>query len=111
MELAESVQHDILIITPSGRLDSLSAPAFEAQLLEKLTQHQRLVLDLSQLDYISSAGLRVLLLVAKRIKQIDGLFVLSGPRPQLREVFEISGFMTILDIRPSMEEALAVARP
>jgi len=66
----------------------------------------RIVLDLGRLDYISSAGLRVVLLLAKKLKQLGGALILCDIQPNVREVFEISGFLTILKVCASREEAV-----
>jgi stage II sporulation protein AA (anti-sigma F factor antagonist) len=65
------------------------------------------VLDFAGLDYISSAGLRMVLVVAKRLKQESGLLVLCGMQPHVHEVFDISGFLAILNVEPTRSEALA----
>jgi len=96
------------IVRLSGRLDSTTSLAFEKSLLELLANTgARLLLDLTQLDYISSAGLRVVLVAAKRSKQAQGHLVLFGLQPMVREVFEISGFLKILRTTSSLEQALA----
>ena len=68
---------------------------------------KNLVLDFAALDYISSAGLRMVLVVAKRLKGEGGQLVLSGMQPHVREVFDISGFLAILNVEPTRAEALA----
>lgn len=83
----------------SGRLDSATSGGFEKRLLELFeTPGARVLLDFTALDYISSAGLRVILMGAKRAKQTQGRLVLCGLRPDVREVFEISGFLKIIDV-------------
>lgn len=99
---------DVLIASPKGQLNSTNAAAAEAELVQQVTQGERLLaLDFSQLDYISSAGLRVVLVLAKRLKQADGKLVLFGLQPHVREVFEISGFLAILTVCDSRDQALA----
>ena len=66
-----------------------------------------MVLDCSQLDYVSSAGLRVFLITAKRLSKVDGKLALSALTEQVREVFDIAGFSSIFRIYPSRREALA----
>lgn len=82
----------------SGRLDSATASGFEKPLQDLFTAPaSRVLMDFSALDYISSAGLRVVLMVAKRAKQGQGRLLLCGLAPHVREVFEISGFLKIID--------------
>ena len=69
-----------------------------------------LVLDLAGLDYVSSAGLRVLLKAAKEARAAGSRFALAGLRPAVREVFEVSGFFAVLTAYPTRAEALAALR-
>jgi len=95
-----------LVATLEGRLDTTNAPATEAELLKRLGTGA-VVLDLAGLNYISSAGLRVVLVVAKRLKPTGRRFVLAGLPPHIREVFEVSGFLSILEVAADRAEALA----
>lgn len=95
-----------VVATVQGRLDSTNAPAIEAELLGRIGGGGY-VLDFTRLDYISSAGLRVVLVLAKRLKQASGTFVLAGLQPHIKDVFEISGFLGILDVASSRDEALS----
>jgi len=99
---------EIQVARPQGRLDSNSGPVFEKELLGHIDGgSRRVLLDLSQLSYISSAGLRVILVAAKKMKAVGGQLVLSGLSAQVAEVFEISGFNRILDIEPDYASAEA----
>ena len=69
--------------------------------------HKNLLLDFSGLDYISSAGLRLVLVVAKRLKQDNGQLLLCGMQSHIREVFDISGFLAILNVADTRSNALA----
>lgn len=101
---------DILVLLPQGRLDSNNAGAVEAEILALVAGGaHRVVMDFTSLDYISSAGLRVVLVVAKRLKQAGGTFVLCSLPSHIREVFEISGFLAILQAADTREAALAAA--
>ncbi|MFZ1536274.1 MAG: STAS domain-containing protein [Chromatiaceae bacterium] len=107
MELTATHFGQALVIAPQGRLDSTTAPAFENQLMEHLTRHSNLILDFSTLDFISSAGLRVLLMAAKRIGKDNGRFILCEVIPPIRDVLEISGFLGMIEVVASRDEALA----
>jgi stage II sporulation protein AA (anti-sigma F factor antagonist) len=97
-----------LLMSPEGRIDSANAAALEADLLAQVEKGaSKVVLDMSRLDYISSAGLRVVLVLAKRLKQMAGSLVLCSLQPHVREVFEISGFLGILTAVDTREDALA----
>ena len=107
MDIKESQQDGVTLVALSGRLDSSTSAQFEQYILTKVGGQPRLIVDFSNLDYISSAGLRVLLLTAKKVKQGNGKLILCALQEHIREVFEISGFLSILDIRASEADALA----
>ena len=87
------------LLRVSGRLDGASSPALEKDLLGQFaTQGARVLVDLSGLDYVSSAGLRVILMASKRARQVQGRLVLCALQAQVSEVFEMSGFSRILEI-------------
>jgi anti-anti-sigma factor len=99
--------NDISVVSPQGRLDSVTSANFERDLLEYIESGAtRLLIDFSKLDYISSAGLRSVLLAAKRIRASGGRMSLCSLNQQIAEVFDISGFSSILDIQPSYDAAV-----
>ncbi|HLO75808.1 MAG TPA: STAS domain-containing protein [Magnetospirillum sp.] len=99
---------DVTIISLVGRLDSNSAGEGERTVAELLDGGvARLALDFTNLDHISSAGLRVVLVAAKRIKAAAGKLVIFGMQNHVREVFEMSGFLVILTVCPDRDSALA----
>ena len=108
MSLATEKSGDVLLVQPEGQIHSANATGIEADLMAHVDKGERkLLIDMSRLEFISSAGLRVLLVLAKRLKQESGKLVLCGLSPQVREVFEISGFLAILSATDTREEALA----
>lgn len=108
MELKETNEGDVAVLAPVGRIDSSNAKQFEEALLGRLTTTEGGVLvDLSELQYISSAGLRVVLLAAKQQQQKGRKFALCSPSPEILEVFEVSGFNKIIDIHQQKNDALA----
>ena len=108
METNEQLVVDATVLAISGRLDSETARAFEVTLTATLDRGVRaLALDLSGLEYVSSAGLRVLLLAAKRTKAEAAPFTLFGLQPQVAKVLEVSGFAKILPIAGNREDAIA----
>ena len=111
MSVTFEIQGSLLIVDLLGRLDSANSALVEGSLLERVTATDGpVLLDLARLDYISSAGLRVVLVVAKRMKQAGRALVLCGLQPNIRDVFEISGFLTILDVVGKRAEAIARLR-
>ena len=107
MDITQERQGQTVVMAVNGRIDALAAKAFETTVGPVQTGEAALLLDLGGLTYISSAGLRVILLAAKQQKAKDAKFALCNLRDEVRDVFEISGFAKILDIHPSREAALA----
>ena len=87
MVITEELDNGTLAIKPEGRLDTLTSGDLERYLKEKYDGCQKLVLDLEKVNYISSAGLRVLLQAHKKMKDREGLFIRSVC-PQVRDVLE-----------------------
>lgn len=90
---------DITIITISGRLDTNSSPEFE-KVIEPVISGSvsNLALDCNALQYISSSGLRLFLMLQKNISQKKGALVLRGLSPEIKEIFNITGFSAIFTI-------------
>ncbi|WP_141501595.1 STAS domain-containing protein [Paenibacillus luteus] len=104
-------QDEISIISLSGRLDGTTMGEVEQRFLELLGQGMKqFVFDMSELEYISSAGLRVMLLSVKKTRAIAGKIALCKLNANVQEVFQISGFSTIFEIFPAREEALQFIR-
>jgi anti-anti-sigma factor len=97
-------EHLTITITPVGRLDSANAGALQKEVAEKLAGHAgSLVFDLSSLDYISSAGLRVLLIAAKATQAKGSKTILVSPKPLVSKILEMGGFDKIIEVRASLE--------
>lgn len=86
-----------LTVAVEGRLDTTTAPELEASLKEDIGGVEELVIDLANLEYISSAGLRVLL-AAQKIMMKQGKMVVTNPNDVISEIFEVTGFRDILTI-------------
>jgi anti-sigma B factor antagonist len=107
MEINERRTADIVTLSLSGKLDTTSAKAFEEKILGQIESgERRIVIDLAQLDYVSSAGLRVLLLASKRLSGANGKIALCSLKDQVKEVFDIAGFSSIFSIHGSHEDAV-----
>ena len=108
MEIGEEQRGTTLVLSPQGRLDSITAPAFEAVVRARIADgYRNLVIDLGALDFVSSAGLRIFMIVGKTLKAERGHIVLCRLQDGVREVFRISGFDRIFTILPSVSAALA----
>jgi anti-sigma B factor antagonist len=107
MEVVEKKQNGICILGLLGRLDSNTSPEFEKKLFEVIEDGTRsVIVDFESLDYISSAGLRVLLKAAKEIKSAEGKIVLCSMKEYIMEVFEIAGFVTLFPIVSTVGDAI-----
>lgn len=107
MDVLEKRMEGIVVLSLRGRLDSNTSDEFEKMLLEKVHGgDSRFVLDFEELDYISSAGLRVLLKATKELKKSSGHLCLCSIRDYIREVFDMSGFSSFLPIHSDVQESL-----
>ena len=106
MQISTRTSNDIHIVAISGSLDSTTSPEAQKALDAVLSSAKKVVLNFSDLDYISSAGLRVLLGAAKHLRASGGTLGMFGLNQSVREVFEISGFSSILSVYQSETEAL-----
>ena len=97
MTMNKNQNGNTLTIALEGRLDTTTAPELEKELKDSLSNMEALVLDFSGLDYISSAGLRVLLSAHKQMSARGGMKV-THVNEIVNEVFEVTGFSDILDI-------------
>ena len=97
MNIQKKANGNILEIALEGRLDTVTAPELEAELRDSLNGAEALVMDFEKLDYISSAGLRVLLSAHKQMSSKDGMKI-THVNEIVREVFDVTGFSDILDI-------------
>lgn len=109
LSTTEEHLEDGLLLHLIGRLDSYSAADLEKSLLDRVASHRAVLLDFSELEFISSAGLRIILMAAKRAKQGDVRLALYGLDENVHKIFEISGFLGILQVFTSQSEAEAYA--
>jgi anti-anti-sigma factor len=107
MELNSYRQDKFFVIKVSGRMDATTAPEFEQSCLEWIGQGESmLVVDLQGLEYMSSAGLRSILVVGKKLKSAGGSLSFSSLTPNVAHVFSISSFASMFPVHESLEEAL-----
>jgi anti-sigma B factor antagonist/stage II sporulation protein AA (anti-sigma F factor antagonist) len=112
MNLPTREQAGVLIVSVSGRIDHITSEEFTKSLdplLDRCTQgHPSILLDFSGVDYISSAGLRVLMMASRRAKAQKGVFAIAALQPMVQEVFAISRFNLIVPCYVSIETACKV---
>jgi len=107
MKLTETRKGSALVLAVSDRVDSVTSPELERRIGELIAGGERvLVVDLSGLAYVSSAGLRVFLSAAKKLKAAGGKLLLCSLGGMVQEVFVMSGFADILSIYDTLEKAL-----
>lgn len=107
MDITETKHEQYSVFKLNGRLDSNTAMGFEQKLFDCIENGtQRLILDFQDLDYISSAGLRVILKATKNLKSAEGKLVLCAMQDYVKEVFEISGFDSFLPIEATLDDAI-----
>jgi len=98
MNITVKTNDSMAVISLEGRLDTVSSPDLEA-VLEKMPENVNSIeFDFARLDYVSSAGLRVLLSTQKKFKQVGGHMSIANICPTVQEVFDITGFTDILSI-------------
>lgn len=108
MELKEEPVGDVRVVTATGRLDGASSGLF-AEYLEKLIGGARpkLLVDFSGIDFVTSAGLRVVLAVLKKVKAANGVFALCAVQTPVREVLDVTGFTSMLQIHADRSVGLS----
>ena len=97
MTIEKNLNGTELTVTITGRLDTTTAPQLEAELKQNINGVEKLVLDFAALEYLSSAGLRVLLSVQKVMNK-QGEMVIKNVNETINEIFEVTGFIDILTV-------------
>jgi anti-anti-sigma factor len=110
MDIIETDVNGILILDPSGSIDATNAKAFTVQVIDAIqARHGSVVIDFRRIKYISSAGFRSLLIIGKSIEDAQRKLVLCGIGPEMRRLFDISGFDELFVVCSSREDATAHA--
>ena len=107
MQIAETRRDGIIAVAPAGRIDTTTAPTLEGHLDALLAGGaRRVIVDFSRVDYISSAGLRVMLIVARRMKESNGRLALCAFPEAVRQVFQLAGFLPLFTVCESQDIAM-----
>jgi anti-sigma B factor antagonist len=107
MEITIESNNDVYVVAINGKLDTNTTPDAEKKIDELIENSaKKLVIDFSSLDYISSAGLRLLLSITKKLKARGGNVRLCHLNEVVQEIFDISGFTSILTVMKIKEDAL-----
>lgn len=108
MEITERTEGPLTVLTLNGKLDTVSSPKVQGTLTKALEESGKgVVVDLAEVAYVSSAGLRVMLIGGKTAKANGKAFRLAGLKPSVAEVFKMSGFDRLLEIHPDVAAATA----
>lgn len=108
MDIAETNHGLVFVVAPVGRIDSTTSEALEQALNKAIdVGERRLVVDFDAVSYISSAGLRVLLIVAKRLRTERGTLVLCALTDAVRQVFDLAGFLPLFLVERTRDLAIA----
>jgi anti-anti-sigma factor len=108
MQIQQSSRDGVAIVSPRGRIDTTTSGSVEDTIRHVVDSGARnLIVDLSGVEYISSAGLRVFLVLAKRMRDLRGKLVLSGMTEPVRQVFQLAGFMALFLVEPTEDSAFA----
>ena len=107
LDLQPEFDDDVLVLNPSGRIDGATAKEYEDSLLGRIAEGQsKILLNCEAVEYISSAGLRVLLMASKRAGDAAGKLVLCAVKDHVNDVFKYSGFAELIPIHGDREAAL-----
>lgn len=112
MQCSFAADGDILVACPSGRLDTTTYNDFKTALNAKLdeTKAKHLVIDLADLEYVSSAGFREFFLAGRRMSRDGGTLSVCSFQPAVKELFDIAQFMTAYAVHDTREAAIAAAK-
>ena len=107
VEFKEQTKGDVLVLQMNGRLDAISSPFAERKIFELIDSgHSKILLDFSRVDYLSSAGMRMLLSVSKKLKVVSGKLVICSVSLNVMDVLKMSGFDHVLELTSTEEIAL-----
>ena len=108
MEITEEVVGDTQVLAVSGRLDGAASAGFSELVGPRISGNKpKLLLDFGGVDFVTSAGLRAVLQIVKRVKASGGVFALCNVQEPVREVLDISGFTAMFSIHPARQDAIA----
>jgi anti-anti-sigma factor len=108
MEITVHKEKNALVVSATGRIDSNTAPQFEHSVCNFISRGENIfIINFDHLEYISSAGIRSIFVIAKKLKEKNGEMLFAGLQDPVKEVFKISGFNSIFRIFSTDEEALA----
>lgn len=99
------IENDIVVIEIDGKIDNKTAPEIQPEILKQTKKAKKVLIDLSKVVFLSSAGLRILLLVYRQVKANDGKIALAGVMEEIRESLKVTGFVNFFIIVENMNDA------
>lgn len=106
IDLHDELDDGVLVLKPSGRIDGANAREYEHTLMDRIAKgHSKILMNCESIEYISSAGLRVLLMTSRRASEKAGKLVLCAVREPVHDVFKHSGFAEIIPIHGDLAAA------
>jgi anti-anti-sigma factor len=106
MEITNLKENGVLLIIPEGRIDMTTASDFQTKAMELSAGEQKVALDFSKVNYISSAGLRSVLVLAKEMNKKKGDLQIYSMNDSIRDIFDMAGFSSIIKIVKTKEEVI-----
>jgi anti-sigma B factor antagonist/stage II sporulation protein AA (anti-sigma F factor antagonist) len=111
MEISERRQGEVAILNPAGRINNETSPAFQNRLLACVrSAAAKVVIDFSGVEYISSAGLRALMMASKQSQANGGRLAIGGLTSMVKEIFTISRFSLVVQVFDTAAEAIAALK-
>jgi anti-anti-sigma factor len=105
--IKEDIKEDILVLRISGRLDAISSPTAEMKVFDFINKGQhKLLINFAGVDYLSSAGMRMLLSISKKLKSLSGKLVICTVTMNVMDVLKMSGFDHVLELALNEEDGL-----
>jgi anti-sigma B factor antagonist len=103
MEVQSEVRDGLVLVAIEGEIDGSTAPPLQDQILPLITSNCRMLIDMSQVSFMSSAGLRIMLLISRQITQTKGEVVLVGLLPEIHDAMDATGFLKHFKLADSFE--------
>lgn len=106
MELTNFKENEILFLNPVGRIDTTTSGDFQSKSLALIQNETKVALDFSKVNYISSAGLRAILVLAKELNKSNGKFLIFEMNSSIKDIFDMAGFSSIIKIVAGKDDAI-----
>jgi len=105
MNVTLHTTNNVLILTIQGSIDSKTAGDLQNQIMDSVADAKNIIMNLSAVEFLSSAGLRILLMVYRQLKARNGKIILVGVSEDIRDVMEMTGFINFFEIHQTLEQA------